>query len=260
MASALIRAELATLACAQVAYAYVPAARRPAATRAIVALTLASSATDAAQARGLRRGLALLGVAGATGLIAEHIGTATGRPFGSYGYSGLLGPRVRGVPVLAGGAWAMMARPAWTVAGLIAARPVARAVLAAGSLTAWDVFLDPRMVREGYWRWATPGRYEGIPASNFAGWLGTGLVAFALWALVDPDDDPQRRGGPAVALYVWTWAGETFANAVIWRRPRVAVAGALAMGAFALPALAAWGRAACIRRRRRPAVRWRPAR
>ena len=43
----------------------------------------------------------------------------------------------------------------------------ARVALAAGALTAWDVFLDPRMAREGYWSWPGGGRYEGIPASNF---------------------------------------------------------------------------------------------
>jgi len=40
-----------------------------------------------------------------------------------------------------------------------------------------------------------------------------------------------------VALYVWTWAGETLANAVVWRRPLVAAAGGAAMGAVAVPAL-----------------------
>jgi putative membrane protein len=47
----------------------------------------------------------------------------------------------------------------------------------------------------------------------------------------------------ALALYVWTWVGETFANAVLWRTPRVAAAGGAAMGAFAVPALMARRRA-----------------
>ena len=73
----------------------------------------------------------------------------------------------------------MMARPAWVVAGLISRRRVARVALAASALTAWDVFLDPRMAREGYWTWPGGGRYEGIPASNFAGWFVTGVGVFA---------------------------------------------------------------------------------
>jgi putative membrane protein len=112
---------------------------------------------------------------------------------------------------------------------------------AAGALTAWDVFLDPRMAREGYWSWSGGGRYEGIPASNFLGWWLTGLAVFAAWARLDPEEEPARASDGALALYAWTWIGETVANAALWRRPRVAAAGAAAMGAFALPAL--WRRA-----------------
>ncbi len=231
------RALFGTLMGAQVGYAYLPEARRVAATRAIVGLMLAASAADAAAARGPRRGLGLVGAAGALGFATELAGVATGKPFGHYAYSAKLGPRAGGVPLAAAAAWAMMARPAWVVAGLLSRRRLARVALAAGALTAWDVFLDPRMAREGYWSWPQGGRYEGIPASNFAGWLVTSAGVFAIWALVDGDDDPALDGDGALMLYAWTWIGELFANVVIWRRPRVALAGGVAMGAFALPAL-----------------------
>jgi putative membrane protein len=220
------------VAVAQVAYGL--GARGPRATRALVGLMLAASLAEAVAARGVRRGAGAVAAAGAGGFAAELAGVATGRPFGHYAYSGKLGPRVRGVPLLAAGAWALMARPAWVTAGLLARRRAARIPLAAGALTAWDVFLDPRMAREGYWTWERRGRYEGIPASNFAGWLATAAGVFALWSAIDGGDD---HGDGALFIYAWTWAGETFANAVLWRRPRVAVAGGLAMGAFAVPAL-----------------------
>jgi len=232
------RALFAALVGAQVAYPRVPAGRQTAATRAIVGLMLTASSADAAAARGARRAAALVGSAAGIGFAAELVGVATGRPFGHYTYSGKLGPRVGGVPLLAAAAWAMMARPAWVVAGLIDRRPAARVPLAAGALTAWDVFLDPRMAREGYWSWPGGGRYEGIPAANFLGWFATGSAVFAVWSLIDRDDDPATDGDGALALYAWTWAGETFANTAFWGRPRVAIAGGAAMGAFAAPALA----------------------
>jgi hypothetical protein len=43
------------------------------------------------------------------------------------------------------------------------ARIVARV---AAALTAWDLFLDPQMVGEGYWTWERRGRYRDIPLSN----------------------------------------------------------------------------------------------
>jgi putative membrane protein len=232
------RALLAALAGAQVAYGRVPGARGPGATRALVLLMLGTSAAEAGEARSARP----VAAAGAIGFAAELAGVTTGKPFGQYHYSGKLGPRVGGVPVLAAAAWAMMARPSWVAAGWIAPRRAPRIALAATALTAWDVFLDPRMAREGYWTWPGGGRYEGIPASNFLGWWLTGLGVFGVWSLLEPDA-PDARDDGALALYVWTWIGETFANAALWRRPRVAAAGAVAMGAIAVPALRRrWGR------------------
>jgi len=224
----------AALAAGQVTYGLARVRRPERATRALVGLMLATSVAEAVEARG-RRGALPFAAAGALGFAVELAGVATGRPFGRYSYSDKLGPRVGGVPLLAAAAWAMMARPAWVVAGRLAPSRAARVPLAAGALTAWDVFLDPRMARDGYWSWPGGGRYEGVPASNFAGWFATGLGVFAVWALLDSEDGDD---GGALALYAWTWAGETFANAVLWRRPVTAAAGATAMGAFLLPALA----------------------
>ncbi len=234
------RALLAALAGAQVAYGRLgPAhpARLVVATRGIVGLMLAASLAEAVEARGWRRGAVPVAAAGAIGFAVELTAVKTGRPFGHYTYSEKLGPRVGGVPLLAAAAWALMARPAWVVSGLLARRRVLRVPLAAGALTAWDVFLDPRMAREGYWTWPGGGRYEGIPASNFAGWFATGLAVFAAWAALDPEPEPAASGDGALALYAWTWAGEAFANAALWRRPVTAAAGTAAMGAFAAPAL-----------------------
>jgi putative membrane protein len=69
-----------------------------------------------------------------------------------------------------------------------------------------------------------------------------------VWSVVDEAAAPPGGAGPqaaaaardgdgALALYLWTWIGETFASAVLWRRPKVALAGGAAMGAFAVPAL-----------------------
>jgi uncharacterized membrane protein len=233
----------AALVAAQVAYGYVRLRRPERATRALVGLMLATSVVEAVDARG-RRGGVLVALAGALGFAFELVGVATGRPFGHYTYSGKLGPRVGGVPLLAAAAWATMARPAWVVAARLTPSAVVRVPLAAGALTAWDVFLDPRMARDGYWTWPAGGRYEGIPASNFAGWFTTGLAVFGAWAALDevgalaaPGEDSDRGDTGALALYAWTWAGETFANAVLWRRPVTAAAGGAAMGAFAVPAL-----------------------
>jgi putative membrane protein len=231
------RGLLAGLAAAQVAYGLARERRTERSTRGLVVLMLGASTVEAIEARGVSRGAGAVAAAGTLGFGAELYGVATGRPFGHYSYSERLGRRIGGVPVLAAAAWAMMARPSWVVAGLIDERLRVRIPLAAGALTAWDVFLDPRMAADGYWSWPEGGRYEGIPATNFLGWWLTGLGLFAVWAAIDSGERPGDQDDGALALYAWTWLGETFANAVLWRRPVVALAGGTAMGAFALPAL-----------------------
>jgi len=230
------RALLGAVVASQVAYGLVRG-QRPlvGATRGIVGLLALTSVVEGVESRGARRGGLGALAAGGVGFAAELAGVATGRPFGHYGYSAQLGPQVRGVPLLAAAAWTLMARPAWVTAGIIDPRPALRVPLAAGALTAWDVFLDPRMVREGYWSWPGGGRYEGVPASNFAGWFLTALLVFGAVAAIDRDDDPRPDG--AFALYAWTWVGESFANAVLWRRPVTAAAGAAAMGSFVVAAV-----------------------
>jgi uncharacterized membrane protein len=201
------------LVAAQVAYPRVRPERQSAATAAILWLALASSAAAELHVRSPRRVLALLGSAGSVGLVAELVGTATGWPFGRYRYG------------------------TWRVGGLLSRRPRLRVALSAAALAAWDVFLDPRMVRDGYWEWPGGGRYEGVPASNYVGWLLTASGVFAVWAVVERDSaSGDEADGAALRVDV---GGRTFANAVIWRRPRVALAGGTSMAAFAVPALAA---------------------
>ncbi len=230
---------LATLVGAQLLYPRVPPRRHGAATFGIVGLLTATTAADAVEAGGARRAAATVGAAGALGYAVELAGVATGRPFGHYAYTAKLGPGWRGVPWAVFVSWAMMSRPAWSVAGLLTRSRVGRPLLAAGALTAWDVYVDPRMVREGYWRWPQGGRYEGIPASNFLGWFVTAAGVFAVWALVDDEDPRSGSADASVAVFAWTWVGEAVANLAFWGRPRVAAAGGLAMGAFAAPALRA---------------------
>lgn len=171
------------------------------------------------------------------GLLAEAVGTRTGRPFGHYTYSGSLGPAVLGVPAVIPLAWTMMAYPALLAARRIAGTRSARLLLGALALASWDLFLDPQMVTAGHWRWdavgaALPGIPE-IPLSNFAGWAGIAVAMMAALSLL-----PDRHGvddRPMHALYLWTFGSSVLANLAWFRRRAVAAWGGLAMGTVALP-------------------------
>jgi uncharacterized membrane protein len=164
-------------------------------------LALTTGAISARRWGAGRVGVAAVTVGGATAAV-ERIGTGTGVPFGGYEYTGALRPQIAGVPAIVPLAWFAMAVPAREAATAALdsigrpSTPATRIVAGAAALTAWDLFLDPQMVGEGYWRWFRRGAYRGIPLSNFLGWFLTGLGVMAVLELVLP---PGRAGADPVA-------------------------------------------------------------
>jgi putative membrane protein len=166
----------------------------------VVSGLFATTAAAATRRWGVARTGAAAGTIAAATTAVEHVGTRTGLPFGRYAYSGSLRPTVAGVPAIVPLAWFAMAVPARETAhAALAARsnPATRIAVGAAALTAWDLFLDPQMVGEGFWRWARVGRYRGIPVSNFAGWLLTAAGVMAVLEVVlppTPQPDPVLVG------------------------------------------------------------------
>ncbi|MEW2329253.1 carotenoid biosynthesis protein [Micromonospora chersina] len=232
---------LAVLVLAQICYPLTGGATRAALTVATVVLGWLLSVGHALFSRGTRTALTLVAVATGGGFAIEALGVATGFPFGSYDYSGELGPKLAGVPLIIPLAWTWMAWPAWlTAVRLTGSRP-ARIAVAAVGLAAWDLFLDPQMVAEGYWRWrdaapALPG-LPGIPVSNYLGWLLFAvLLMTALRPLAGPAvDRADGRDAPMFALYLWTYASSVLAHAVFLRLPASALWGAAGMAVAAVP-------------------------
>ncbi|MDT9591466.1 carotenoid biosynthesis protein [Nocardioides zeae] len=220
-------------------------------TAASVLLLASAALADAAATHGARAALGLGLVAGGGGLVAESVGVSTGVPFGEYAYSGTLGVELLGVPVLVPLAWIMMAWPALAVTRRLtrglgrhrgSVRRAAVVVVGAAALTAWDVFLDPQMVDQGHWTWAdpTPGipGVEGIPLTNFAGWLVVSALMVALLDRVVPPRGSAVAPGPdavPVAVYLWTYFSSVLAHAAFFGRPPVALVGGLLMGLVAVP-------------------------
>ena len=159
----------------------------------------------------------------------EHVGTRTGRPFGAYRYTDALRPQVAGVPAIVPLAWFAMAVPARETAHAALgdrSNPLTRVAGGAAALTAWDLFLDPQMVGEGYWLWARRGAYRGIPLTNFVGWFATSLGVMALLEVLLPAEEPAAD---LVAEYGFMAAMETVGFAAYFRDRVVAVAGGAAM-------------------------------
>lgn len=236
---------LAVLVLAQIGYPLTGGRARAALTVATVLLGCGLSVSHALLARGPRAAVALIGTATLGGFAVEAAGVATGFPFGHYDYSGELGPRLLGVPLVIPLAWTWMAWPAWLAAARLLARPrrwpIARIALAGFGLAAWDIFLDPQMVGEGYWRWrdpepALPG-VPGVPIGNYLGWLGFALLLMAALAAAGGPAlaAPLPSDTPMIALWVWTYVSSVLAHAVFLGLPGSACWGAALMAATVLP-------------------------
>ncbi|MEU8657622.1 carotenoid biosynthesis protein [Actinoplanes philippinensis] len=226
---------------AQICYPLTGGGTRAGLTVATVLIGVALSVSHAWLSRGVRAAAALVGTAMLGGFAVEAIGVATGFPFGTYDYSGQLGPKLLGVPLIIPLAWTWMAWPAWLAALRVARGRVARIAVAAGGLAAWDLFLDPQMVAEGYWRWhdptpALPG-VPGIPVGNYLGWLGFAILLMAVLSAARTVSSPAPADTPMLALWLWTYFSSVLAHAVFLDLPASAAWGGVLMGLAVLPLL-----------------------
>ncbi|HKP10510.1 MAG TPA: carotenoid biosynthesis protein [Blastocatellia bacterium] len=143
-----------------------------------VFLLLAGLITLSGASRGEAAALAL---AAAVGLVAEIVGSKTGLIFGGYGYTDALGPRLLAVPVVMASAWMVLVGYVREMLRPFELSWPAEVVIAAAWMTAIDLLIDPLAAGPlGYWRWAAPGAYYGVPARNFLGWFLVSLLIFAL--------------------------------------------------------------------------------
>lgn len=243
MTRALPWALLGVLILTQISYPLTGDGTRAALTVLTVVLGYLLSVSHALLTRGVRAAGALIATTTLFGFVVEAVGVATGFPFGTYDYSGRLGPKLLGVPLIIPLAWTWMAWPAWLAALRLARSRPARITLAAAGLAAWDLFLDPQMVAEGYWSWrsptpALPG-VPGVPIGNYLGWLGFALLLMTvLSAAAGPRAAVAADGNgdvPMLALWFWTYASCVLAHAVFLGLPASALWGGVLMGAVVLP-------------------------
>ena len=129
----------------------------------------------------MREGAALIVTLGAFAVLLETSAILTGFPYGHFGYWDLLGYRIFGlVPWTVAFAWTPLILGAYAVAANLVGSRVWRVVAAALIVTLFDVVLDPGAVLLGFWKYAEGGWFHGVPMSNFAGWLVSGLIGAML--------------------------------------------------------------------------------
>lgn len=139
---------------------------------------------------------------------SELAGTSTGLPFGVYSYTDQLGYKIAGlVPFNIPTSWFYMLVASLAICGRFLPAKDDNlskwwwALVGGLVLTAWDVSMDPAMVKTTHWLWFVPDLstksaftqfigtpfFFGMPLTNWLGWFLTGiLVARAMLMLVPP--------------------------------------------------------------------------
>ncbi|WP_235900719.1 carotenoid biosynthesis protein [Lolliginicoccus suaedae] len=239
---------------AQIVFPLAEGSAADAVTALVVVLLAGAALVHALASRGAVFALALLVGAAGGGLAAEAVGVATGFPFGCYDYAlDRLGPAVADVPVIVPLAWVGGSYPVWCAASAVVSvlprhRRWIRVPLAAATIVAWDLYLDPQMVTAGYWTWCAEGpALPGfpIPLSNYAGWALVALCITLLLAVTDraPSPTPRtrmRRDAAPLALFAWTWLGSALAHLVFLPDLRLSAAyGFVGMAITGVPLLLA---------------------
>lgn len=129
-----------------------------------------------------RRGLAVLaGIAGFTYAI-ELVAVRTGWPYGVFTYGTDLGPMVLdAVPLALPLFYLPLVVDAFLLTLVLGGTRVdyraVRVAATLGIVMLLDAVLDPGAVAIGFWTYAGGGPVYGVPWSNFAGWLLSGIVA-----------------------------------------------------------------------------------
>lgn len=176
---------------------------------------------------GARYLLSYFSITFAFAFIIEQVGLHTGWPFGSYTYDATLGPKIFTLPLVVPFAWIMIAHPV-----LVAARRLTQHwvfIYGGAGMAAWDLFLDPQMVKAGRWEWKFTGAHvpfqPEIPLSNTFGWLLAGMGLITLLHLALPRE--RRKGGAELVtvdiFIVWTFFAGVVGNLFFFDRLGIAL-------------------------------------
>lgn len=115
--------------------------------------------------------------AGLVGYAIEVLGVHTGFPFGDYAYTDAFAPLWFKVPLIMVSAWAILSAYVSRYVALFFQTLWARVFVGGFCLVIIDLVLDPAAVGPmRLWEWHSPGRYFGIPWTNFAGWFFASVV------------------------------------------------------------------------------------
>ena len=156
---------------------------------------------------GWRGALLFAATAFVIALALENLSIATGVPFGFFSHTDQFGAKIGQVPAAVALGYFMYGYPAWLLARLVTGSATGRIALltplvAAFVVTQFDLAHDPiGSTVQGYWHYRHATGFNGVPLTNFLGWLVTATVIFLAWL---PIERRWSRTPDATNLRFWS--------------------------------------------------------
>lgn len=106
------------------------------------------------------------------GFLVEMIGTNTGFPFGEYTYSGILGPRLLGTPLILGALWWILLRSFTDVFSQMSSNKTLISIATGLGMLLMDIFIEPVAIGLKWWKWQS----VDVPLENYISWFVLSFV------------------------------------------------------------------------------------
>ncbi len=110
------------------------------------------------------------------GFLFEAIGVNTGRIFGHYTYSDLLGWRLFDTPLLIGLNWAVLIYMIWNLMAQWKMNGWVKILIGSAMMVAYDIVLEPFAINYGLWKWQA----GNPPLQNYVAWFVISMLFFII--------------------------------------------------------------------------------
>lgn len=107
----------------------------------------------------------------------EAAGVQTGKIFGQYVYSGILGLRFAGVPLIIGFNWVVVIFCSIRLGQHLVQNKIGSGLAASVFAVAYDGVLEPVAIRLGYWSWQS----GNVPIQNYLAWWAISVGGIFLY-------------------------------------------------------------------------------